>query len=130
MNAALELHDSKIGRISNAGASVRIELPMAYVHRSAGNPGVDPGQVFVQPAEIVFADAQYSETQGPCSGSISDAAFSVNGEALSLLPIPLTAKGEVSATFTLVSGAVLSVRGKGVSCLVSGDPEFVEDYDG
>jgi hypothetical protein len=131
MNAALEFHDSEVSSVRAVADDVRIELPSAYVHRSSGRPGIDSGSVFLQPAAVIFSRAVVEETSGPCTGAISDASISVNGEQFSnVVPVPFAAVGAVAGSFTFASGGVLSVSGEGVSCQVSGKPVFVEAYDG
>ena len=131
MNSALEFHDSGVSSVRAVAGEVRIELPSAYVHRSEGRPGKDQGSVFLQPAELVFSNAVLSEEAGPCTGAISDASISVNGREFSnMVPIPFRGEGVISASFTFESGAILTVNGSGVSCQVSGNPVFLEAYDG
>ncbi len=131
MNSAIEFHDSTVADIRAVAGALHLDLPSAYVHRSIGQPGIDSGTVFLQPAEVVFSNATHKEAGGPCGGSISDASISVNGrEFANMVPLPFTAQGTVSASFIFTSGGVLSVNGTGVSCQVSGEAVLVEAYDG
>jgi hypothetical protein len=80
---------------------------------------------------MVFSDAQYSESDGPCTGAISDGEISTEGAKFeNVVPLPFSALGHVSATITFASGGVLKVTGKGVSCVPTGPARFVEAYDG
>ena len=51
-NAAIELHDSVVAEISRLEGNVEITLRPAYVHQSAGQPGVDDGIGLVQDVVI------------------------------------------------------------------------------
>jgi hypothetical protein len=131
MNSALEFHDSEVAAVRAVAGTVRLELPSAYVHRSSGTPGVDPGEVFLQPAEVVFSNAVHAESTGPCIGALSDGSITVDGKPFSnMVPVPFRESGSVVASFSFVSGGVLSVTGSAVSCITSGKPTFVEKYDG
>ena len=131
MNSALEFHDSEVAAIRAVAGTVRLELPSAYVHRSSGKPGIDSGDVFLQPAEVVFSNAVHAEANGPCTGAISDGTITVNGKPFSnIVPVPFRESGSVAALFSFVSGGVLSVSGSAVSCNTSGEPVFLEKYDG
>jgi hypothetical protein len=130
MNSALEFHDSEVANVRAVAGALHLELPSAYVHRSSGQPGIDSGSVFLQPAQVVFSNAVHKQAGGPCAGSISDACISVNGEEFAnMVPLPFAAQGTVSASFTFTSGGILSVNGTGVSCQVSGEAVFLEAYD-
>ena len=131
MKAALEFHDSDVVELREVDGTLHLIFEPAYVHRSEGRPGVDAGSGFLQPAEIVFAGAKFTERDGPCKGSISEALVSVSGKKYdSVFPLPFNASGRVSAEFTFESGAVLSVTATGVSCASTGPAELVDSYDG
>ena len=117
--------------LRHAESTLHMIFEPAYVHRSNGRPGVDAGSGFLQPAEIVFTGAKFTEKDGPCKGAISEGMISVSGKKFdSVLPLPYEASGKVSAEFTFESGAVLSVTATGVSCASTGPAELVDGYDG
>src|SRR4051812_39422815 len=104
MNAAIELHDSNVKVTECSNGDFRIEFSGAYVHRSEGVPGVDPGTGHIQPAEIVFSSATWNGLSPECVGDISDGWVSVNGEVSTLIPLPSRNFGLVSAEFAFTSG--------------------------
>ena len=117
--------------LRKSDATLHMIFEPAYVHRSTGRPGVDSGSGFLQPAEIVFTGAQFTEKDGPCTGSISEGLISVSGKQFnSVFPLPFNATGKVSAEFTFESGAVLSITGTGVSCASTGPAQLVDGYEG
>lgn len=131
MNSALELHDSEVADIRMSGGALHVVFGSAYVHRSSGQPGVDAGSGYAQAAEMVFSEAKYSESEGPCIGAVADGVISTDGAKFeNVVPLPFSALGHVSATITFASGGVLKVTGKGVSCVPTGPARFVEAYDG
>lgn len=60
MHSAPELHDSGAQRVSSHEAELRVCLSKVYVHESAGTPVVDPGAGYVQEADCVFSEAEWS----------------------------------------------------------------------
>ena len=131
MNSALEFHDSEVADIRVSGAELHVVFESAYIHRSLGRPGIDAGSGYAQPAEMVFSEAQYTESQGSCRGAISDGTISTAGAKFDgVVPLPFSAPGRVSATITFVSGGVLEIISSGVSCVPTGPARFVEAYDG
>ena len=130
MNAALEFHDSEVSLAAGANGTYRILFSKAYIHRSPGRPGVDAGAGYIQPAELVFSAASWSEPTDSCVGDLSDGCLFIDGEKLSLVPLPFSVSGQVSAEFVFTSGATLSVAASSVVCACTGKPKFVENYAG
>ena len=115
------------------GVDLRLTFAPAYVHRSLGRPGVDAGHGYLQPAELVFAEATYSESGGPCVGTVLEGIIETeHGRYSNLIPLPLAVSGKISAEITFSSGGVLKMACSGVSCIPTGDvdPTFVEPYEG
>ena len=127
MNRGIEFHDSEVRSTERLQDSVRILFDPAYVHVSAGRPGIDAGEGHVQPAELVFA-ATVCEVPPGCTGPISEGKVSVNGVSYSLLPVPFRAEGAVVAEFVFCSGAILKVTAKSISCSIHGTSRFVETF--
>ena len=131
MNSAIELHDSKIEAMRMSGADLHLVFSAVYVHRSDGRPGIDAGSGHVEPAEMVFAGASFSESGGTCIGAVSDGSLSMeNGKFENVIPLPLGLSGCVSATIAFSSGSVLAVTATGVSYRATGPASFVEAYEG
>ena len=128
MNAAIEFHDSDVQLAEGADDTFRILFSAAYVHRSEDRPGVDAGAGYIQAAELVFSTASWSKPSVDCVGDLSDGWVTVNGEKLSLIPLPFSASGKVFAEFVFVSGAVLSVSASSIACSPIGEARFVENY--
>jgi len=129
MNSALEFHDSEVSLVEGTNGTLRLLFSSAYIHRSAGRPGRDPGAGYMQAAELIFTDASWQGLSSECSGYLYDGSLNVDGESLSLIPIPFTTTGNITAVFSFLS-TVLSVSAGSVVCSVSGEPRFVENYVG
>ena len=57
MNEAIELHDSDLAAVKVAGDAVILCFHPAYIHRSAGKPGIDAGTGWTQDATITISGA-------------------------------------------------------------------------
>ena len=130
MNAALEFHDSEVALVAGADHTLKIQFSAAYIHRSSGRPGIDAGAGYIQPAELVFSAASWSELSDDYAGDLSSGLLLINGTGYSLVPLPFSAVGQISAELVFVSGAVLSISASSIRCQHTGEPRFVENYPG
>ncbi|MEO7107843.1 MAG: hypothetical protein ABIZ09_15820 [Rhodoferax sp.] len=131
MNSAIEFHDSDISAVRLSGSELRLVFNPAYVHRSAGRPGIDPGKGYLQPVEMVFSDAQSSERGGECIGTISSGFVATElVEYANVIPLPIALSGQVWAEITFNSGAVMRVTSTGFACVPTGDARYLEAYEG
>lgn len=130
MNAALEFHDSEVSLVEGVSGTLRLLFSVAYIHRSEGRPGVDSGSGYIQPAEIIFYGASWEGLSSACKGVLSDGSVTLGSESLSLIPLPFTASGPLSAKLVFASGPILLVSATSAACSCSGDPKFVETYPG
>ena len=128
MNVGVEFHDSRIRQVEHLRDRVRVSFDSAYVHRSSGRPGIDPGEGHVQAAELVFGGAQCEPIGADCHGPLSDGEVSVDGVAYCLLPAPFQSEGAVIAQFVFCTGAVLRLTAKSVSLVLHGASRFVETH--
>lgn len=128
MNVALEFHDSNVGAILGADGSLRVLFSRAYTHHSTGRPGFDAGSGYLQPAELVLSQAVLSGPAAGCVGRVSDGELVVDGQPMSLVPLPFTASGNVTLSLTFTSGASISVSAASVSSWATGEGEFIETY--
>ncbi len=130
MNAALELHDSKIEAVRTLSDELRVVFSGAYVHRTEGRPAIDAGSGYMEPAEMIFTAASYSERGGFCVGAVSDGSLRAGSTRFeNLIPLPLSFSGHVSVTIKFSSGSVLEVTATGVSYQATGPARFVEAYE-
>jgi hypothetical protein len=57
VNAAIELHDSQVVAVESATGTIIVWLA-AYVHRSDGRPGFDPGSGWSQRVALEFGGTE------------------------------------------------------------------------
>lgn len=129
MNEAVELHDSTAESVQREAGVLRISLRPAYVHRSSGRPGVDSGEGYAQPIDLLFSEAKV-EVHGACIGKLSSGSVSCNGHVSeNLVPLPLNEAGNIQAAFEFASGGVLKVWALACASSVQGSASFVEAYE-
>lgn len=125
-NAAIELYDADVEAIVADSASITIRLK-AFVHRSAGTPGIDSGTGWMQTAFITIH-------AGKCLGVAPELPCMIDDGDLTivpttyhhLIPCPLTSAEIAAMDLVFTSGHRLRITGVGVTIGFSGDPEFVD----
>jgi len=128
MNAALEFHDSEVSSVVADAGQASIRFSAAYVHRSVGIPGVDSGAGYTQAIEISLYQPIWVGPLPECIGKLSDGQIEVNGQTLSLVPVPYTAEGQISLTMTFANGSEFSSSAKGIEVKQAGAPRYVEAF--
>ncbi|MBN9522894.1 hypothetical protein J0H58_30995 [bacterium] len=130
MNTAIELHDSAISAVFESGSTVVVRLSPAYVHRSTGRPGIDPGTGWVQEVELRFANGviECPLTDLPCT--LGDGFVTGGIEFRNAVPLPLSVESEVRFEARTVHGERLVVRGSGLDVSPVTDAKYVEEFPG
>ena len=126
---AVEFHDSVLARVERAGQRVRLVFEPAYVHRSSGEPALDPGTGWSVNVELtIYGTTGFTlRSKLPCD--VRDGSLRVGGhEFENAVPLPFQCRGEVLLTIELTSGEVLKVSGKRVALRVVGAYDFVENF--
>ena len=131
MNSVVEIHDSVLASVSLLGSDLVLHLAPAYVHCSAGRPGIDPATRWVQDLDLVISDASAESLPSDLPAELSDGSFVV-GEARwdNTIPLPLGVTAPVSLTATTNQGELLAVRGSGASVVTRGELRYIEAYPG
>jgi hypothetical protein len=131
MNSEVEIHDSTLASITPDGRDLVLCLAPAYVHRSAGRPGIDQGSGWLQDIDLVISEAVVESSPSGFPVNLSDGSFS-DGEVRwdNSIPLPLAVWGTVSLTAVTCRGEILAVRGTGASSVARGDARYVEEFPG
>jgi hypothetical protein len=128
VNRAIELHDSELDGLSLVGTSAVLSFTHAYVHESAGRPGVDVGTGWYQPAKLVVTRASFSpQVQLPTSVSggslrIADKVYE------NVVPATDTPAGTIDLSLALSTGDILTVHGETLSIELYGERSAVEHF--
>ena len=110
------------------GEDLRLRLD-AYVHLSAGEPGLDPGTGSSQEVDVLVREASVAAVPTETFLWISEGSVEIEGSARSSLPLPFEASGAVRLHWTGAEGRLV-VAGRGLSVIPLGEPVFVERFPG
>jgi hypothetical protein len=128
-NWAIELHDSTIANIAKDDSAVIVQFRPAYVHRSAGVPGVDAGTGWLQDVDLILSEARISE-QPSGLGDISDGSLSDPSVVHeNCVPLPSQLSGGVKFEVVLApTGERLRIEGRSASIQAVGEPRYLEQF--
>ena len=126
-NAAIEFHDSILERVEYEGETV-VAVLTAYVHRSAGTPGVDAGTGWSQTLQLRFE-------RGRAGGSLDKLPMALLGGYLettveqfdNLLPLPFKRVGSVSVELHAWNDQEIDIEGDSVEAVLVGEARYIED---
>jgi hypothetical protein len=128
-NSAIELHDSVLASVDQMDGRIEIAFVPAYIHKSIGVCGVDPGTVWVQNILITLEggslEGQLPELPSILSGGalIIDQHISEN-----MLALPLDQSGGITLRLDIMWGGQILVQGGRLLALPQGEPIYVEDF--
>ncbi len=128
-DGSVEVHDSVLAGLSFAGDDVVIRLSPAFVHRSPGRAGVDPGTVWLQTIDLVISEAVVDRSPSGWPVVLWDGSISVDGARWdNVIPLPLALAGAVAFEAVTIPGESLSVRGNRVEVVLQGSPRYLEPF--
>jgi hypothetical protein len=129
VNSAFEFHDSKVSTVNLVGSDLELIFEPAYIHRSVGKPGIDPGQGFNQKVHLKLGEAMWIGVLKDCFGTLSDGTLTHEGKTSNLLPIPFESTGGISISLIFQSGERLFVEAKSAKCAAAGPEFFIENFE-
>lgn len=131
MNACIELHDSRMHGVVAPGGSVVVQFRPAYVHRSEGRPGIDPGTGWVQDFDLVVSEAVLVSTFTELPRDLWDGSLSVGDEVFeNEIPLPLDLRGAVRFSAEGSNGERLAIQGARATAEPVGEARYVEEFPG
>jgi hypothetical protein len=130
VETALEFHDSVLTALSWRGNSLSAVLD-AYLHRSAGRPGIDPGTGW---QGLVRLSLEAGEVQGRPDVlplDLWDGAVEVGGKQFdNCLPIPSSFPTQARVTLVATSGRKIVLTGTGLDAILVGEATYVDEFPG
>jgi hypothetical protein len=128
-NAAVEIHDSTLRQIESGGDDV-VAVIDAYVHRSAGHPGVDAGTGWSQSLQLRFFKGKASGSVATIPMELLDGRLVLSGETFSnTIPMPLNHMGPSRIELESWNDARIIIESDGVSGHFVGPPVHVEEFE-
>jgi hypothetical protein len=127
-NAAVEIHDSTLERIERRGDGV-VAVISAYVHRSAGRPGVDAGTGWSQTLELRFAQGRTNGSLEAIPMELLDGHLDVAGEKFAnMIPMPLDRIGSTRLELHSWNDAKIVIEGDRVTGSLIGPARYIEEF--
>jgi len=132
MCSYFEFHDSVLAAVVDDVARCIVELRPAYVHRSAGIPGVDAGEGFWQDLAITIECAKMKMPQLELPTDIGDGYLSVGDIRMAnLAPTQLREEKKVLLKIvTMVDGTEIDIEGTSIEIRTIGEAVFAESFPG
>jgi len=127
VKAALELLDSRLDQIDLVDGGAIIHFSHAYIHKSAGTPGKDPGTGWSQEAQLVLASVSGSRVLPALPNTISDGYLEVGGIRHELIPLPFSRRGKAILSLVFVDGSQFEISGERPVVELSGTAKFLEN---
>ena len=133
MNQEIELHDSELAAISSLGDQIILSFEPAYIHRSLGRPGIDPGTGWTQDVTLTIRGVSaFSQVVLPATVSsgwlrIGDKLYENAMPAAGTFESPIEFSAVVFAQdFTVRSD--INIRGSSLTVVLNGEPHYVEEF--
>jgi len=130
VNERIELHDSELAAVSVSGSEAVVSFSSAYIHRTAGIPGVDSGSGWLQPATLTLTDALSVSNPVVLPATVSEGFLRVGSDLHSnIIPASGAFDGAIELSIVLTTAEVLTIRGRRISIQLHGTPSFVESFN-
>jgi hypothetical protein len=130
-NSAIEIYDSTLTSLVKEDQRVIVDLQPAYIHRSTGTPGVDPGEGWAQDVILVVEKGMIvgSVPELPCD--LWEGSLRVGHQTIeNIIPLPLDYRGDVQLILVTQTDSGVVVRGSAISATPVGEPKFIEEFPG
>jgi len=127
MRSGLELHDSRVSHVEWVGGDAVIHFSHAYIHKSKGSPGKDPGTGWSQEAQLVIQDASSEAPLPQLPNTISEGFLEVGGIKHELIPLPFKRRVGTKLSVVFVDGTRMEIVGKKSFVELFGAPIYLED---
>lgn len=131
MNEMIEIHDSTLSGATWDGRDLALHFAPAYLHRSAGEPGVDPGTGWIQDLDLIVSEARLAEFPATLPAWLFDGEFA-EGDRLwsNTIPVEPSQRGNVALVAITEHSEWLRVSGTGAAIVRRGEARYMEDYLG
>lgn len=130
-NRAIEIYDSTLTSLVKEGQRVVVDLQPAYIHRSTGTPGVDPGGGWAQDVILVVEQATIDGSVPDLPCDLWEGSLRVGHQTIeNIIPLPLDYRGDVQLMLVTQTDSGVIVRGSAISATPVGEPKFIEEFPG
>jgi len=128
MSSSLEIRDSRVSQIELLDGIATIYFSHAYIHKSKGKAGKDPGTGWSQEAQLVLLEATALGPLPALPNAISEGFLEVGGIRHELIPLPFRRKVGARLSLLFVDGAQMEIIGKRPAIELLGKAIYLEDF--
>ena len=128
MSSGLELAESRVSYVVQEYGIAVVHFSFAYIYKSKGKPGRDPGSGWSQEAELVFQDAELSDPLPPLPNTIADGYLEVGGIKHEIIPLPFKRKVRAILKLVFIDDSQIVVTGDKPIIELLGKPIYLEDF--
>ncbi len=129
MKSALELHESRIDDITFSQGVATVHFSHAYIYKSTGTPGQDPGTGWSQEALLVLSGVVACGPLPTLPNMISDGFLEVGDIRHTALPLPFKRKVEARLNVVFTDGTQLEILGTRPTVELLGRAIYLEDIE-
>ncbi|WP_435018655.1 hypothetical protein TA3x_000639 [Tundrisphaera sp. TA3] len=131
LRTGLEWHDSELLAIRQEPWGCLLVVN-AVIHKTTGVPGVDPGTVWIQTAEVRLSNGRpHGLPIGPLDPPLDiwDGSLITKGQLLDgLVPCPLHSVGSTTIDLTFNRGDRFVIQADGLTIDLIGEPTYLEEW--
>ena len=128
MSSGLELADSRVDYVTQEEGVFVVHFSFAYIYRSKGKPGRDPGTEWGQEAELILQNAELSGPLPPLPDTIADGYLEVGGIKHEVVPLPFQRKARAKLKLMFADGSEIEIDGDKPVIELLGKPIYLEDF--
>lgn len=131
MSAVFELHDSELIEVAADEAGLCLVFS-AYVHRSEGRAGLDPGTGWSGIVHVLLADGRVTSCEPALPFEISGGHLEAREDVVfeNCIELPFSSEGRVALHLVSFFGQEFAAEGRSVRVRVVGDLKYVEEFPG
>ena len=128
MNEVIELHDSVLDATMYYKGETLLSFSPAYVHRSAGSPGVDPGSVWLKDVALKITETSLPDVHS-LPATVVDGSILI-GSTLhdNLVPAGGDFEGPIELRLQFASFEKLVLRGHSLTITLESEGQYVEQF--
>lgn len=129
-NRLIELHDSKVEEIQILNENIILIFSEAYIHKSLGKPGYDPGSGWTQRIELEFIKASLDGLIKELPDRISDGELEVGKIREGGISVPFESKENIRLSLIFQSGNEIQIYRESMNLKEISAAEYVEEFPG
>jgi hypothetical protein len=129
--SAIEIYDSTLASVVDDGGNVVVDFKPAYIHRSTGTPGVDPGGGWAQDVILRVENGTIDGDLPEMPCDLWEGSLEVGNQKIeNIIPLPIDYQGTVTLVLVPQDESRVVIRGSAISAILVGEPKFIEEFPG